>query len=72
MTAWWVPERDPTTEEIQQRAHEVTGDDTLMLTEPIWLSHDRFQHAVSAAYAKGRGIWPVMRATTRYSSAGRA
>ena len=49
-----VPDRDPTIEEIQQRAREVTGDDTLTLTDPIWLSHSRFQHAVSPAYAKGR------------------
>ena len=49
-----VPERDPTLEEIQQRAREVTGDDTLMLTEPIWFSHGRFQHGVAAAYSKGR------------------
>lgn len=49
-----VPDRDPTLEEIQQRAREVTGDDTLTLTDPIWLSHSRFQHGVSPAYAKGR------------------
>ena len=49
-----VPDRDPTIEEIQQRARDVTGDDTLTLTDPIWLSHSRFQHAVSPAYAKGR------------------
>ena len=49
-----VPDRDPTIEEIQQRAREVTGDDTLTLTDPIWLSHGKFQHAVSAAYSKGR------------------
>ena len=49
-----VPDRDPTLDEIQQRAREVTGDDTLTLTDPIWLSHSRFQHGVSPAYAKGR------------------
>ncbi len=49
-----VPDRDPTLEEIQQRAREVTGDDTLTLTDPIWLSHSKFQHAVSAAYSQGR------------------
>ena len=49
-----VPDRDPTIEEIQKRAREVTGDDTLTLTDPIWLSHGKFQHAVSAAYSKGR------------------
>ena len=49
-----VPDRDPTIEEIQKRAREVTGDDTLTLTDPIWLSHGTFQHAVSAAYSKGR------------------
>jgi len=49
-----VPDRDPTIEEIQDRAREVTGDDTLTLTDPIWLSHGRFQHAVSTAYSQGR------------------
>jgi len=49
-----VPDRDPTLAEIQQRAREVTGDATLTLTDPIWLTHNRFQHAVSPAYSKGR------------------
>jgi 3-(3-hydroxy-phenyl)propionate hydroxylase len=49
-----VPDRDPTIAEIQQRAREVTGDDTLTLTDPIWLTRSRFQHAVSPAYSKGR------------------
>ncbi|TVT43308.1 FAD-binding monooxygenase [Hymenobacter setariae] len=49
-----VPDRDPTLAEIQQRAREVTGDATLTLTDPIWLTHSRFQHAVAPAYSKGR------------------
>jgi 2-polyprenyl-6-methoxyphenol hydroxylase-like FAD-dependent oxidoreductase len=49
-----VPDRDPTLAELQQRAREVTGDETLTLTDPIWLTHSRFQHAVAPAYAKGR------------------
>ena len=49
-----VPDRDPTLAEIQQRAREVTDDDTLTLTDPIWLSHSKFQHAVSSAYSKDR------------------
>lgn len=49
-----VPDRDPTLAEIQERAREVTGDDTLTLTDPIWLTHSRFQHAVSPAYSQGR------------------
>ena len=31
-----VPDREPTLDEIQERAREVTGDDTLTLTDPIW------------------------------------
>ena len=49
-----VPERDPTLEEIQALAREVTGDETLTLTDPIWLTHSRFQHGVAAHYAQGR------------------
>ena len=49
-----VPDRDPTLEEMQQRAREVTGDDTLKLSDPIWLTHSHFQHAVAPAYSKGR------------------
>lgn len=49
-----MPARDPTLAEMQQRAREVTGDDTLVLTDPIWCSYGRFQHAVSPAYAQGR------------------
>lgn len=49
-----VPDRDPTLEELQVRAREVTGDDTLTLSDPIWFSHSRFQHGVSSTYAKGR------------------
>ncbi|MBX9930812.1 MAG: FAD-dependent monooxygenase [Methylobacterium sp.] len=49
-----IPERDPTLEEIQAIAREVTEDGTLTLTDPIWLTHSRFQHGVSPHYAKGR------------------
>lgn len=49
-----VPDRDPTLEEIQVLAREVTGDDTLTLSDPIWFSHSRFQHGVSPGYARGR------------------
>ncbi len=49
-----VPDRDPTLEEIQVLAREVTGDDTLTLSDPIWLSHSRFQHGVAPGYARGR------------------
>lgn len=49
-----VPERDPTLAEIQALAREVTKDDTLTLTDPVWLSHSRFQHGAAERYAKGR------------------
>lgn len=49
-----VPDRDPTLEEIQALAREVTGDDTLTLSDPVWVSHSRFQFGVSPAYAAGR------------------
>lgn len=34
-----VPDRDPTLEEIQALAREVTEDDTLTLSDPFWFSH---------------------------------
>lgn len=49
-----LPDRDPTLEEMQAIAREVTQDETLTLTDPIWLTHSRFQHGVSSGYAKGR------------------
>ena len=49
-----VPDRDPTLEEIEALAREVTGDDTLTLTDPIWFSHSRFQHGSAPGYARGR------------------
>ena len=49
-----VPDRDPTLEEIQALAREVTEDDTLTLTDPIWFSHSRFKHGVASNYARGR------------------
>ncbi|UHC15691.1 FAD-dependent monooxygenase [Methylobacterium currus] len=49
-----VPDRDPTLAEIQALAREVTGDETLTLTDPQWLTHSRFQYGVSPAYARGR------------------
>jgi 3-(3-hydroxy-phenyl)propionate hydroxylase len=49
-----LPDRDPTLEEMQAVAREVTQDETLTLSDPIWLTHSRFQHGVSAGYAKGR------------------
>ncbi|WP_458097943.1 FAD-dependent monooxygenase [Roseomonas sp. WA12] len=49
-----VPDRDPTLEEIQAVAREVTGDETLTLTDPVWLTHSRFQYGVSPGYARGR------------------
>lgn len=49
-----VPDRDPTLAEIQALAREVTGDETLTLTDPQWLTHSRFQYGVSPGYARGR------------------
>ncbi|SDA34014.1 3-(3-hydroxy-phenyl)propionate hydroxylase [Methylobacterium sp. UNC378MF] len=49
-----VPDRDPTLDEIQAVAREVTGDETLTLTDPQWLTRSRFQYGVSPGYARGR------------------
>jgi len=49
-----VPDRDPTLDEVQAVARAVTGDETLTLTDPQWLTHSRFQYGVSPAYARGR------------------
>ena len=49
-----LPDRDPTLEEMQQRAREVTGDATLTLTDPVWFSQNRFQYGVAQHYAAGR------------------
>lgn len=49
-----VPERDPTLEELQALAREVTGDETLTLSDPAWLTHSRFEYGVSPSYARGR------------------
>ncbi|MFY9293844.1 MAG: FAD-dependent monooxygenase [Methylorubrum rhodinum] len=49
-----VPDRDPTLGEMQAVAREVTGDDTLTLSDPQWLTHSRFQYGVSPGYARGR------------------
>ncbi|KTR08307.1 FAD-binding monooxygenase [Aureimonas ureilytica] len=49
-----IPDRDPTLEEMQVIAREVTEDETLTLTDPIWLTHSRFQHGVAPHYRKDR------------------
>jgi 2-polyprenyl-6-methoxyphenol hydroxylase-like FAD-dependent oxidoreductase len=49
-----LPDRDPTLEEMQAIAREVTEDETLTLTDPFWLTHSRFQHGVSPHYRKDR------------------
>lgn len=49
-----VPDRDPTLDEIQAVARAVTGEETLTLSDPQWLTHSRFQYGVSPGYARGR------------------
>ncbi|MCI2246177.1 FAD-dependent monooxygenase [Xanthomonas sp. PPL568] len=49
-----IPDRDPTLEELQAIAREVTEDETLELSDPIWITHSRFQHGVTPRYADGR------------------
>ena len=49
-----LPDRDPTPEEMQDHAREITGDGTLTLSDPIWLSHTKFQHGHADRYADGR------------------
>ncbi|WP_413520742.1 FAD-dependent monooxygenase [Psychrobacter glacincola] len=51
-----IPDRDPTLEEMQSIAREVTEDSTLTLSDPIWLTHSRFSHGVSSHYTKERVI----------------
>lgn len=49
-----VPDRDPTLEEMQARAREVTGDATLTLADPIWFSRHGFEHGTNSSYRKDR------------------
>lgn len=49
-----VPDRDPTLPEMQARAREVIGDETITLSDPDWFSYGRFQHGVAASFASGR------------------
>ncbi|MCG5249499.1 FAD-dependent monooxygenase [Methylorubrum extorquens] len=49
-----VPDRDPTLEEIQSVARDVTGDETLTLTDPQWLTYCRFQYGASPGYSRRR------------------
>lgn len=49
-----VGHRDPTLEEMQERAREITGDPTLTLSDPIWFSHGRFKHGVAPTYREQR------------------
>ena len=49
-----MPDREPTLEEMQVHAREITGDGTLTFSDPIWLSHSKFQHGHADRYAKGR------------------
>jgi len=49
-----MPDRDPTLEEMQQHARDVTRDETLTLSDPIWFSHNRFQYGVAPHHAAGR------------------
>lgn len=49
-----VPEREPTLEEIQALAREVTKDDTLTLSAPVWFSYSRFKYGVASSYARER------------------
>ncbi|MFP5077888.1 FAD-dependent monooxygenase [Rhizobium sp. YIM 134829] len=49
-----IPDRDPTLEEMQAIAREVTEDESLTLSDPIWLTHSRFRHGVAEHYARGR------------------
>ena len=49
-----VPDRDPTLAEMQERAREVTGDETVALSDPVWFSHGGFEHGVAEAHGRGR------------------
>lgn len=49
-----LPDRGPTLEELQERAREVTGDGTLIFSDPIWLSHGKFQHGHAGHHVKDR------------------
>ena len=49
-----IPNREPTLDEMVAIAREVTEDETLTLTDPIWFSNSWFQHGAAEHYAKGR------------------
>jgi 2-polyprenyl-6-methoxyphenol hydroxylase-like FAD-dependent oxidoreductase len=49
-----VPDRDPTLDEMIALAREVTGDESLSLSDPIWCTHSRFKHGVAPRYAEDR------------------
>ena len=66
-----VPERDPTLEEMQALARDVTGDDMLTLTDPIWFSHNRYKHGSAPSYARDRVSSRVTPDTPRCRSVAR-
>ena len=49
-----VPDREPTLEEMQERARKVTGDPTVTLSDPVWASRGRFSHGVATRHADRR------------------
>ena len=51
-----VGDRDPTLQEMQDHARDVTGDPTLTLSDPIWFSHGRFKHGVAPTYQVQRAL----------------
>lgn len=48
-----LPDRELTLEEMQAHAREITGDDTLAFSDPIWLSHSRFKHGHARPLRQG-------------------
>ena len=48
------PRPRPDVREMQAHGREITGDETLTFSDPIWFSTGRFKHGVSPHYQKGR------------------
>ncbi len=49
-----VPDRAPTLEEMQAAVRSVTGDQSVELYDPIWLTRGRLNHGVARSFQAGR------------------
>ncbi len=49
-----IPDRAPTLEEMQEAVRRVTGDPSVELYDPIWLTRGRLNHGVARSFQAGR------------------